>query len=96
MCFHTIQNKLSKQIEKRFKAKISEETLFATQEHFNGFAFPKTPIITNNHPEIIEHYNWGLIPSWAKNDQIKSMTLNARIETVEDKPSFRDVIRQRC
>ncbi|MBG6062035.1 putative SOS response-associated peptidase YedK [Flavobacterium sp. CG_9.1] len=96
MCFHTIQNKLSKQIEKRFKAKISEKTSFATQEHFNGFAFPKTPIITNNHPEIIEHYNWGLIPSWAKNDQIKAMTLNARIETVEDKHSFRDVIHQRC
>jgi putative SOS response-associated peptidase YedK len=96
MCFHTIQNKLSKQIEKRFKATISDKSLFATSEHNNGFTFPKTPIITNKNPESIEHYNWGLIPSWAKDDQIKAMTLNARIETVTDKPSFKDVINQRC
>jgi hypothetical protein len=32
MCFHTIQNKLSKQIEKRFKAKMRDESLFAIQK----------------------------------------------------------------
>jgi putative SOS response-associated peptidase YedK len=96
MCFHTIQNKLAVQVERRFKAKIRDKKEFATHEHVNGFTFPKTPIITNEHPEVIEHYNWGLIPHWAKDDQIKSMTLNARIETLEDKPSFRDVVSQRC
>lgn len=96
MCFHTIQNKLAVQIERRFKAKIRDKKEFATHEHINGFTFPKTPIITNEHPNVIEHYNWGLIPHWAKDDQIKSMTLNARIETLDDKPSFRDVVSQRC
>lgn len=96
MCYHTIQSKLATQIEKRFKAKIRDINLFQPQSHINGFNFPKTPIITNENPEIIEHFNWGLIPHWAKNDEIKSMTLNARIETVEDKPSFRDVVTQRC
>lgn len=96
MCFHTIQSKLALQIEKRFNAKIKDKKEFAPNGHINGFTFPKTPIITNEHPEIIEHYNWGLIPHWAKDDHIKAMTLNAKIETIEDKPSFRDVTTQRC
>ncbi len=96
MCYHTIQSKLATQIEKRFKAQIRDINLFKPQSQINGFNFPKTPIITNENPEIIEHFNWGLIPHWAKNDDIKSMTLNARIETVEDKPSFHDVVTQRC
>lgn len=96
MCFHTIQTKLALQIEKRFNAKIKDKHEFAPHEHINGFEFPKTPIITNEHPEIIEHYNWGLIPHWAKNDEIKAWTLNAKIETVAEKPSFRDVVSQRC
>lgn len=96
MCFHTIQSKLAKQIEKRFNAKIRDTSLFAPHEHINGFTFPKTPIITNKNPEVIEHYNWGLIPNWAKNDEIKALTLNARIETIKDKPAFRDVVTQRC
>ena len=96
MCFHTIQSKLAKQLEKRFKAKIRELHLFKPQNHINGFDFPKTPIIVDNNPEIIEHYNWGLIPHWAKNEDIKAMTLNAKIETLEEKPSFREVTSQRC
>lgn len=96
MCFHTIQNKLSKQIEKRFNAKIKDKHEFVPQEHYNGFTFPKTPIITNTDPTVIEHYNWGLIPSWSKDDTIKASTLNARIETVTEKPSFKEILQQRC
>ncbi len=96
MCFHTIQTKLALQIEKRFKAKIKDKHQFSRHEHINGFEFPKTPIITNENPEIIEHYNWGLIPHWAENDHIKAMTLNAKIETLNEKPSYKDVVAQRC
>lgn len=96
MCFHTIQSKLAKQVEKRFKAKIREAHLFKPQNHINGFDFPKTPIITNENPEIIEHFNWGLIPAWAKDDDIKANTLNAKIDTLEEKTSFRDVTTHRC
>lgn len=96
MCYHTIQTKLALQIENRFNAQIENKQEFAPHEHVNGFEFPKTPIITNENPEIIAHYNWGLIPHWAKNDEIKAWTLNAKIETAAEKPSFRDVIIQRC
>ena len=38
---------------------------------------------------------WGLIPRWAKDRQIGNRTINARAETVAEKPSFRAAFRQR-
>lgn len=95
MCFHTIQSKIAMQIEGRFNAEIRDKKDFDSHEHINGFDFPKTPVITNEKPAIIEHYNWGIILLWAKDDQINAMTLTAKIETIYDKPSFRDATNQR-
>ena len=40
---------------------------------------------------------WGLVPSWAKEDSIGYKMINARAETVAEKPSFRKAFRQqRC
>lgn len=40
---------------------------------------------------------WGLIPSWAKDDSIGAKLINARSETVDEKPSFREAFkRRRC
>lgn len=38
---------------------------------------------------------WGLIPSWAKDIEIGSKLINARAETVAEKPSFRSAFKQR-
>ena len=38
---------------------------------------------------------WGLVPFWAKNAAIGNRLINARAETVADKPSFRAAFRQR-
>lgn len=38
---------------------------------------------------------WGLIPSWAKDKKMGAKLINARVETVTEKPSFRKAIRQR-
>jgi putative SOS response-associated peptidase YedK len=38
---------------------------------------------------------WGLIPSWAKDPRIGSKMINARGETVHEKPSFRAALRKR-
>ena len=38
---------------------------------------------------------WGLIPSWAKDPGIGSRMINARSETVAEKPSFRSAFRKR-
>ena len=40
---------------------------------------------------------WGLIPSWAKDDSMSSRLINARSETVAEKPAFREAFkRRRC
>ena len=38
---------------------------------------------------------WGLIPHWAKNTSIGNRMINARAETVAEKPAFRDALRHR-
>ncbi len=69
--------------------------------HADGFTFLKMPVITQEDPRHIQLFNWGLIPSWVKTkvdaDKLKAQTLNARSETVFEKPSFRSSIKQqRC
>ena len=45
----------------------------------------------------IRTFRWGLVPSWAKDATIAARLINARAETVADKPSFRaPFARQRC
>ncbi|MDP8952934.1 MAG: SOS response-associated peptidase [Actinomycetota bacterium] len=43
----------------------------------------------------LEMLRWGLIPSWADEPQIGSRMINARSETVSEKPSFRGAFRKR-
>jgi putative SOS response-associated peptidase YedK len=38
---------------------------------------------------------WGLVPSWAKDVSISSRLINARSETVQEKPAFRHAFRRR-
>ena len=45
----------------------------------------------------VEFFHWGLIPSWAKDPKIGSRMINARSETLTEKPSFRSAYkRRRC
>jgi putative SOS response-associated peptidase YedK len=43
----------------------------------------------------LEPMRWGLVPSWAKDVSIGSRMINARAETLADKPSFRTALRHR-
>jgi len=63
------------------------------QYHANGFTQPYLPVITNENPDIIQFYQWGLIPFWVKDSDVAlrlaRSTINARGETIFIKPSFK-------
>jgi len=56
------------------------------------------PAVLKEQAQIrLRHLHWGLIPFWAKDPKIGSRMINARAETVAEKPSFRDAFkRRRC
>ena len=56
-----------------------------------------SPILIDNSKRIVKPMRWGLIPSWAKNDKFGARMINARIETLTEKPSYRNlVLSNRC
>lgn len=59
--------------------------------------YPSYPIAAFATPTG-QTMRWGMVPSWAKSFDSKYATHNARIETVESKPAFRNAWRrsQRC
>lgn len=61
--------------------------------HVSGFQHPKLLIYTSEHFEMPAIASWGLIPYWVKNEQqqldIWNKTINARGESIFEKPSFR-------
>ncbi|EAR14374.1 SOS response-associated peptidase [Robiginitalea biformata] len=61
--------------------------------HASGFSHPRLLIYTDESPEYPSVATWGLIPHWVKDSaqqkQIWNRTLNARGETIFEKPAFR-------
>jgi putative SOS response-associated peptidase YedK len=97
MCFYLQQSYPIAKVQKRFKAIVVEPKLFVQDENINGFAHPNVPIILDQSPEIITtSFTWGLLPSRATSLDFRKNTLNARIETIHEKPSFKSVTANRC
>jgi len=72
----------------------------AATYHASGFDHPSVPVITDATKQI-HLYSWGLIPAWTKSPAeavaISNSTINARAETMFEKPAFREPARsQRC
>ncbi len=54
-------------------------------------------VIANDDPGRLRYFRWGLVPHWAKDDSNASKLINARMEGIAAKPSFRVPLRQkRC
>jgi putative SOS response-associated peptidase YedK len=58
---------------------------------------PTQPVAAaaNTEPTRIGFFHFGLIPSWAKEAKIGSRMINARAETLVEKPAFRTALRRR-
>ncbi len=56
-------------------------------------------LVVRRHPETgarhLDALRWGLVPRWAKDPGIGSRMINARAESLAEKPAFRDAFRKR-
>ncbi len=84
-------------------ASLTAETVPVTQMTSDAIV-PSFNIAPTHHvPAILIHdelvtmasFSWGLVPSWSKDPAIGSRMINARVETVTEKPSFRSAIQKR-
>lgn len=54
-------------------------------------------ILSDQGQRRMGQLHWGLIPSWAKDESIGYKMINAKAETIQEKPSFRTLfVRKRC
>jgi len=93
MCGRYVINADPNQLQQAFALTTVPE--FAPR--FNIAPTQMLPVITSDDPSQAEMLRWGLLPSWAKDESMGSKLINARSETVEEKPSFRNAYkRRRC
>ena len=66
-------------------------------ENYNAHPYQKLPVIKKyKNGNTLENLKWGLIPSWAKEKDFKAL-INARLETIDEKVSFKKLIKlNRC
>lgn len=98
MCYSNSSTSKNIELSKRYNKKISTNLPENPVYFASGFSHPKWRVVTNQ--ESLELMQWGLIPSWFNGEdptEISNVTLNSRIETAEDKASFKHLLnRQNC
>ncbi len=63
--------------------------------NFNVAPTQRSYVITDAEPHRLNYYIWGLLPYWSRDDKITGRLINARMEGIESKPSFRVPLRRR-
>ncbi|MBC8138499.1 MAG: SOS response-associated peptidase [Fibrella sp.] len=74
------------------------ETVVSVAPRYNIAPQQTVPVIVAPQSErILDSFRWGLVPGWAKDAAIGQKMINARSETLAEKPSFRTaLVRRRC
>jgi putative SOS response-associated peptidase YedK len=101
VCYFSSLSVGFKIIEDRFGVKFIQTEAFQPVYSASAFTFPALPVISNEDPDHIGFMQWGLVPFWVKDwesaQSIREKTLNARSETILDKPAFRQAAQsKRC
>jgi len=65
------------------------------EANYNVAPTQKSIVITNRDPHQIQLFEWGLVPFWSKDGKNSGRMINARAETILEKPAFRKPIRER-
>lgn len=82
--------------KEKIKEQLPEiETGENLRNSFNIAPTQHAYVITNNKPDKLQYFTWGLVPYWSRDGKNSGKLINARSEGIEVKPSFRVPIRQR-
>lgn len=90
---YTLYHKLE-EIEERFDVDFEEDDY---EPRYN--IAPSQPIVTIRRTDArrLARCKWGLVPYWAKDPAIGNKMINAKAETLAEKPSFKHALaRRRC
>lgn len=94
MCGRYTQTSSYPKLADRFGIPIDGPKL---SPRYNIAPTQEVPVIVAKNGRHIEIMRWGLIPHWAKDPTIGHKMINARAETLREKPSFRGLIQShRC
>jgi len=96
MCGRFVSKAKKEEIEKEFKVEISDGNLPVPRYNIAPSQRIAAVAEIENEREI-SLFKWGLVPHWAKDESIGNKLINARAETLTEKPSFREAFaRRRC
>ena len=89
---YVITNPVSK-TKKIVKTAIKVDDL----ENYNAHPYQNLPVIKKYiNGNTLENLKWGMVPSWSKKKEFKPL-INARLETIDEKVSFKKLIKlTRC
>ncbi len=101
MCYYSSISVGFKIVETRFGVTFVQTEEYQPAYSACAFSFPRMPVITDEDPLHVSFLNWGLIPFWIKDEEealeVRQHALNARSETIFDKPMFRhSIMSKRC
>lgn len=67
----------------------------STQPRYNIAPTQQVVALVRDNTTHLSMLRWGLIPAWAKDESIGARMINARAETLAEKPSFKGLLRRR-
>jgi putative SOS response-associated peptidase YedK len=98
MCGRYTQTRHLEALAKRFRVLLPDAPELDLPPRYNVAPSQAAHVVAapEGRPRL-ELMRWGLIPGWAKDASIAFKTINARAETLSEKPAFRDAFaRRRC
>jgi putative SOS response-associated peptidase YedK len=101
VCFTVNVNIVREELEERYGADLIDHDKYRPSYYYHAHSLPLMPVVCSDDPASLRLFRWGLIPSWVEDEneanEIMMKTFNARSETIDTKPAFREsFISRRC
>jgi putative SOS response-associated peptidase YedK len=69
--------------------------MIGSRSRFNIAPGSEMPVIMHEEKNELVMMNWGLVPHWVQDIQMAKQPINARAETLSEKPSFKELLKNR-